>query len=221
MKSKSPSKLPLAGLYAITPDWNDTRRLLTATEAILDAGCRVLQYRNKQTSDCHRQEQAVALRGLTRKYGAQLIINDDVDLALFCEADGVHLGEDDGQLAAARQRLGIGKSDATGSARILGASCYQSLPLALTAADTGADYLAFGSFFASPTKPHAKRADPALIAAAKSATGLPVCAIGGITLDNAGSLIAAGADLLAVISALYDAPDPHLAALNFMKFFKT
>lgn len=212
MKSKS----PLAGLYAITPDWNDTRRLLNATEAILDAGCRILQYRNKQTSDCHRQEQAVALRGLTRKFGVHLIINDDVDLALFCEADGVHLGEDDGQLAAARLRL-----NAAGSDKLLGASCYQNLALAEAAAKAGVDYLAFGSFFASPTKPQAKRADPALIAAAKSNTGLPVCAIGGITLDNAESLIAAGADLLAVISALYDAPDPHLAALKFTQLFKT
>ncbi len=206
----------LRGLYAITPDWNDTRRLLTATEAILAAGCRILQYRNKQTSECHRQEQAVALRGLTRKYGARLIVNDDLDLALLCEADGVHLGEDDGLLATARVRL-----NAAGPGKILGASCYQSLPLALAAAKAGADTLAFGSFFASPTKPQAKRADPALIMAAKHATGLPVCAIGGITLDNAASLIAAGADLLAVISALYDAPDPHLAALNFMELFKT
>ncbi len=206
----------LRGLYAITPDWHDTRRLLIATEAILAAGCRVLQYRNKQTSDCHRQEQVVALRGLTHQYGARLIVNDDVELALFCEADGVHLGADDGLLAAARVRL-----NAAGATKILGASCYQSLPLALAAATAGADYLAFGSFFASPTKPQAKRADPALIAAAKSATGLPVCAIGGITLDNAGSLLAAGADLLAVISALYDTPDPHQAALNFTQLFKT
>lgn len=206
----------LRGLYAITPDWNDTRKLLTVTEAILSAGCRILQYRNKGASDCHRQEQAVALRGLTRKYDARLIINDDLDLALFSEADGVHLGEDDGQLAAARVRL-----DVAGPGKILGASCYQSLPLARAAAQAGADTLAFGSFFASPTKPQAKRADPGLIAAAKRETGLPICAIGGITTDNAGSLIAAGADLLAVISALYDAPDPHLAALNFMKLFKT
>lgn len=210
------SKPPLAGLYAITPDWNDNRRLLSVTEAILDAGCRVLQYRNKQTSDCHRQEQAVALRGLTGKYDARLIINDDVELALFCDADGVHLGKEDGQLAAARVRL-----DASGHGKILGVSCYQSLPLALTAAHSGADYLAFGSFFASPTKPQAKRADPALIVAARTETGLPICAIGGITLDNAGGLIDAGADLLAVISALYDAPDPYQAALNFTRLFKT
>jgi len=208
------TEVKLAGLYAITPDWNDTRRLLTTTEAILSAGCRIVQYRNKQTSDCHRQEQAVALRGLTRKFGARLIINDDLELALLCEADGVHLGEDDGQLAAARQRL-----DIAGAGKILGASCYQSLPLALAAAHAGADYLAFGSFFASPTKPQAKRADPALINAAKSETGLPVCAIGGITLANAGALVAAGADMLAVITALYDAPDPHQAALKFSQLF--
>lgn len=216
MTSNPSNPLQLAGLYAITPGWNDTRRLLDVTEAILKAGCRLVQYRNKQTSDCHRQEQAVALRGLTRQHSAGLIINDDLDLALFCEADGVHLGEDDGQLAAARLRL-----DAAGPGKILGASCYQSLPLALSAARAGADYLAFGSFFASPTKPQAKRADPALIAAAKSETGLPLCAIGGITPDNAGSLIAAGADMLAVISALYDAPDPCQAALNFHTFFES
>ena len=208
------NKRPLTGLYAITPDWNDTRRLLSVTEAILDAGCRILQYRNKSTSPCHAQEQAVALRGLTRKYAAHLIINDDLELALFSEADGVHLGEDDGQLAAARARL-----DASGCGKVLGASCYQSVPLALAAARAGADMIAFGSFFASPTKPNAARADPSLIAAAKRETGLPVCAIGGITPDNAGDLIAAGADLLAVISALYDAPDPHLAALKFIQLF--
>jgi thiamine-phosphate pyrophosphorylase len=207
---------PLHGLYAITPDWNDTRRLLDATEAILRAGCRILQYRNKQTSACHRQEHAVALRGLTRQYAARLIINDDLELALFSEADGVHLGEDDGHIAAARVRL-----DASGPGKILGASCYQSLPLALAAARAGADYLAFGSFFASPTKPQAKRADPALLNAAKHETGLPICAIGGITLDNAGALVAAGADLLAVITALYDAPDPQQAALNFTQLFQT
>jgi thiamine-phosphate pyrophosphorylase len=185
--------------------------LLDVTEAILDGGCRILQYRNKQASESHRQEQALALRALTNKYGARLIINDDLELALGCQADGVHLGEDDGQLIAARARL-----DSACPGKILGASCYQSLPLALAAAHAGVNYLAFGSFFASPTKPQAKRAEPGLIAAAKRETGLPICAIGGITLENAGSLIAAGADLLAVITALYDVPDPRQAALNFI-----
>ena len=212
MKSSRPA---FRGLYAITPDWSDSRRLLETAEAILAAGCRWLQYRNKATSDCHRQEQAVALRGLTRKYGAQFIVNDDLDLALFCEADGVHLGEDDGELAQARLRL-----DAAGPGRILGASCYQRLDLAEAAAKAGADYLAFGSFFASPTKPLAKRADPALLAAGKAATGLPVCAIGGITPANAGELVAAGADLLAVISALFDAADPYKTTRQFLTHFE-
>lgn len=203
------------GLYAITPDWSDSRRLLETAEAVLAAGCRWLQYRNKAASDCHRQEQAVALRGLTRRYGARLIVNDDLDLALFCDADGVHLGEDDGELAKARLRL-----DAAGPGRILGASCYQRLDLAQAAAQAGADYLAFGSFFASPTKPLAKRADPALLAAGKAATGLPVCAIGGITPANAGALVAAGADLLAVISALFDAADPYETTRQFLTHFE-
>jgi thiamine-phosphate pyrophosphorylase len=215
MKSRSGAAGAWRGLYAITPDWSDSRRLLAVTEAILAAGCRFLQYRNKATTDCHRQEQAVALRGLTRKYGARLIINDDVDLALFCDADGVHLGEDDGALAAARIRL-----DAAGPGKILGASCYQSLGKAVSAARMGADYIAFGSFFASPTKPLAKRADLGLLAAGKEETGLPVCAIGGITPDNAGELVRAGADLLAVISALYEADAPGRATRQFVNFFE-
>lgn len=215
MKSSSGAASAWRGLYAITPDWSDSRRLLETAEAILSAGCRWLQYRNKATSDRHRQEQAVALRGLTRKYGARLIVNDDLDLALFCEADGVHLGEDDGELAKARLRL-----DAAGPGRILGASCYQRLDRAEAAAKAGADYLAFGSFFASPTKPLAKRADPALLAAGKAATGLPVCAIGGITPANAGELVAAGADLLAVISALFDAADPYKTTRQFLTHFE-
>lgn len=204
----------LRGLYAITPDWADTRRLLDATEAVLAGGCRILQYRNKAAGDCHRQEQAVALRGLARRYGALLIINDNVDLALFAEADGVHLGEDDGELAAARARMG--------SAAIIGASCYQSLELARDAARAGADYLAFGSFFASSTKPLARRADPALFEAARREAGaaLPLCAIGGITLDNAAPLLLAGADMLAVITALYEAADPRLATERFIKHFE-
>lgn len=202
----------LSGLYAITPDWADTRRLLAATEAILAAGCRILQYRNKAAGDCHRQEQAVALRGLTRRFDALLLINDDVDLALFVEADGVHLGEDDGELTAARARLG--------STAILGASCYQSLDLARGAARAGADYLAFGSFFASATKPLAQRADPPLLHAARAEIGLPLCAIGGITLDNAAPLLSAGADMLAVITALFEAADPRLATEQFIKHFE-
>ncbi len=205
-------RIDLRGLYAITPDWSDSRRLLAASEANLAAGCRLMQYRNKNATPSLRREQAVALRGLTREYGARLIVNDDLDLALSVEADGVHLGGEDGDLAAARAGLGPD--------RILGASCYQSLALAQAAARAGADYLAFGSFFPSPTKPGAQRPDPALLALAKQATGLPVCAIGGITPANGAGLVAAGADLLAVISALYEAHDPARATAQFIRIFE-
>jgi len=206
-----PLRAPLRGLYAITPDWSDTRRLLAATEAILAAGCRLLQYRNKAASPCHRQEQAVALRGLTRRFGALLIVNDDVELAGDCEADGVHLGKGDGGLAQARARLGAGK--------ILGASCYQDPALAEKTARAGADYVAFGSFHPSPSKPQARRAGLDLLATGRSA-GRPVCAIGGITPDNAPILVKAGADMVAVISALYDAPDPGAVARQFISLFE-
>lgn len=202
----------LEGLYAITPDWADTAHLITVTEAILRGGCRLLQYRNKTASPCHRDEQAVALRGLTRRYGASLIVNDDVGLALACEADGAHLGGDDGDLVEARRRLGPD--------RLLGASCYQDLDLVAAAAQAGVDYVAFGSFFASPTKPLARRAEPALIAAAKERFGLPVCCIGGITPDQAPGLVEAGADLLAVISAVYNSADPERASRDFMQLFE-
>ena len=202
----------LEGLYAITPDWADTAHLVTITEAILKGGCKVLQYRNKTASPCHRNEQAAALRGLTRRHGAVLIINDDLDLALAVEADGVHLGAEDGDLAAARARLGPD--------RWLGASCYQHLDLARAARAAGADYVAFGSFFASPTKPLAGRADAALLSAAGAELDCPVCAIGGISLANAPGLVAAGAHLLAVISAVYNSADPERASRDFMQLFE-
>ena len=201
----------LKGLYAVTPDWNDSKRLLAGTEAILAGGCRIVQYRNKTTSDCHRQEQAGALRALTRRHGALLIVNDSVELALQVEADGVHLGGDDGDLAAARARLGPGK--------ILGASCYADLALARQAQAAGVDYVAFGSFFPSQVKPDARRASLDLLRAARQESTLPICAIGGITPANAPALIAAGADLLAVISALYEAGDPKAAAEQFVSLF--
>ena len=200
---------PLEGLYAITPDGSDTRRLLTTTEAILSAGCRLLQYRQKTTSPCHRAEQAGALRALTQAYGARLIINDDIELALAVGADGVHLGADDGDLAAARARLP--------APLWLGASCYQSLDTARAAIAAGADYVAFGRFFPSTSKPLAGQAHPDLLRAARQQLNRPLCAIGGITVDNAPPLITAGAHMLAVIGALYDADDPGSQASAFIK----
>jgi thiamine-phosphate pyrophosphorylase len=201
----------LRGLYAVTPDWADSARLLAVTRAILDGGCRLVQYRNKTANAALRVAQARALRALTRMYGARLIVNDDPDLALAVGADGVHLGAQDGDLASARALLG--------PAAVLGASCYQSLPQARTAVAAGANYVAFGAVFPSPTKPQAGRATPALLAEAVRSLPVPVAAIGGITLANVQDVIATGVRLVAVISALYDAPDPAWAAARFTASF--
>ncbi|MBZ0142493.1 MAG: thiamine phosphate synthase, partial [Rhodocyclaceae bacterium] len=182
----------LDGLYAVTPDLADTADMLRRAEQVLLGGVRLVQYRNKPADAALRREQAAALLALCRRHGARLVVNDDLPLALSLGADGVHLGREDGDLAAARAVLGAG--------RLLGVSCYDELERAREAKRVGADYVAFGSFFASPTKPAAVRAPLGLPAAAKAELGLPVCAIGGITLQNAPQLIDAGADLLAVIS---------------------
>lgn len=202
---------PLSGLYAITPDWADSERLLAVTEAILQAGCRWLQYRNKTAPPELRLAQARALRALTRRHGARLIVNDDPGLARSVEADGVHLGREDVHVSAARDLLGNG--------RLIGVSCYQSQTLARTAVAAGADYVAFGSVYPSATKPQAVRADLAMLGAARRTLSVPVVAIGGITPDNAAAVIAAGADALAVITALYEAEDPRAQAERFLALF--
>lgn len=188
----------IAGLYAITPDWDDSARLFRAVQAALGGGARVLQYRNKRSTAARRLEHALGLSALCRKAGATFIVNDDVALALEVEADGVHLGRTDGDIAAARRRLG--------PERLLGASCYNRLELAAPLIAAGADHVAFGSVYPSATKPDAVRAGLDLFDAARP-LGVPLVAIGGITLDNAAPVIAAGADAIAVISDLFDAPD--------------
>ncbi|MGH8699599.1 MAG: thiamine phosphate synthase [Burkholderiales bacterium] len=204
-------KRAVAGLYAVTPDVADTAGLLTAAEAALAGGARLLQYRNKSASSPLRLVQARALLALCRNYRIPLIVNDHLDLAMAVEADGLHLGADDGSLAAARERLG--------PARILGASCYDRLELALEAERLGADYVAFGSFFPSSVKPGAVRAPLALLREAKRRLSVPVVAIGGITPENAPQLIAAGADGVAVVSALFGADDVRRAARGFSALF--
>lgn len=188
----------IAGLYAITPDWDDSARLFGAVRAALAGGARVLQYRNKRSDAARRLEHALGLSALCQNAGATFIVNDDVALALEVEADGVHLGHTDGDIAAARRRLG--------AKRLLGASCYNRLELAAPLIAAGADHVAFGSVYPSTTKPDAVRAGLGLFAAAR-ALGVPLVAIGGITLDNAAPVIAAGVDAIAVISDLFDAPD--------------
>jgi thiamine-phosphate pyrophosphorylase len=193
---------PLRGVYLITPDEPDTARLLRRTVPLLEAGPVLLQYRNKPADGRLRREQARALQRECRRVGVPLLINDDWRLAAELGAEGCHLGADDGELADARGALGRNT--------ILGASCYDQLARAERATAGGASYLAFGAFFASGTKPLARRAEPSLLAAA-ARFGLPRVAIGGITPDNAPSLIAAGADLVAVIGSVFDAPDPPSA----------
>ena len=203
---------PIRGLYAVTPDLADTALLVDKVERAFAGGARLLQYRNKSVDANTRRTQAAALLAVSRRHGATLIINDDVELARELGADGVHVGADDAELAIARARLG--------PTAIIGASCYDDLKRAQAAARQGADYLAFGSFFASSVKPGAVRAQLALLPAARP-LGLPLVAIGGITLDNAGGLIGAGADAVAVISALFAVPDTEAAARGFCRLFKT
>ena len=205
----------ICGLYAITPAVNDspegTTRLLVATRAAIEGGARVVQYRNKTASHAKRLEHALGLAAVCEKFGAIFIVNDDVDLALDVDADGVHLGKADGAIVKARARMG--------PKRLLGASCYDDLALATAAHQAGADHLAFGSVFASSTKPGARRAPLGLFSEAKS-LGLPMVAIGGVTHQNAATVIAAGAHAVAVIADLFDAPDIRARAAQFAVLFK-
>jgi thiamine-phosphate pyrophosphorylase len=195
------SRTRLSGLYALTPDCVDTDLLAERVRAALAGGATAIQYRNKTAAPMLRLEQARMLREACTVSGATFIVNDDVELARMVEADGVHLGRDDATLTAARKRLG--------SQAMIGVSCYDSLARADAAVRSGADYIAFGSFFASTIKPSAVRASVGLLSAAKLRWKVPVVAIGGITVANAPSLIAAGADAVAVISDIFGLADPR------------
>jgi len=201
----------LSGLYAVTPDDDDTGRLLTRVKAALAGSASLVQYRNKRASAALRREQAIPLLALCRQHHAQLIINDHLDLALEIDADGVHLGGDDDPVSKAREALGPHK--------LIGVSCYNNMHKALAAERAGADYIAFGSFFASGIKPGAVHASLALLVEAKQALCLPIAAIGGITPANAPQLITAGADMVAVISALFDTADIKITAQQFNQLF--
>lgn len=190
----------LRGLYAVTPDLADTAVLVACAAAALAGGAAALQYRNKSADRELRRTQAAALARVQAARGGLYIVNDDADLAAAVGADGVHLGEDDGAIAAARESLGPD--------RLIGVSCYDDCARAEAAVAAGADYVAFGSFFPSSVKPGARRADPSVLERSR-ALGVPVVAIGGITADNAGPLARAGADAVAVITGVFGtlAPD--------------
>jgi thiamine-phosphate pyrophosphorylase len=203
----------LSGLYAITdPCAGSGQALLDNVAAALRGGARVLQYRDKGSDGEQRLDEALALRRLCADFGALFIVNDDVELARLVGADGVHIGSDDTGLEEARRQLG--------DEAIIGVSCYNRLELAEQAVAAGADYVAFGRFFPSASKPEAVQAGPGLLRAAKAALSVPVVAIGGITPDNARSLIEHGADALAVIQGVFAQTDIEDAARQLASLFE-
>lgn len=206
--AKTPARQKhLSGLYALTPELNDDAALLSLVQALLTGGCRLFQYRDKCSTTAVRRQRAARLLSMCRAAGAKLLINDDLELALAVGADGLHLGADDGDLVAARAALGPNQ--------ILGASCYADWERAQRAVAAGVDYIAFGAVFPSLTKPLAVRASLDLVQRARQHWPVAICVIGGITLENAPPLLAAGADMLAVMNDLSQAPDPRQRAAEF------
>ena len=198
--------MKLHGLYAITPERLEGGELLVRVRAALEGGIAALQYRRKALANL---EEALSIAALCRAKGVPFIVNDDVELAIAVKADGVHVGRGDGNAAAARLKM---------KGKLLGVSCYNSPDAARAAVADGADYIAFGSVFASPTKPGAVRAPLSLFSEARS-LGVPLAAIGGITLENAPQLLDAGADALAVISDLFDSAEITAHARKYGELF--
>lgn len=206
------ARIVIAGLYAVADtECIGPTHLVEAVTAAIDGGTAVVQYRDKSGNESVRQKQAAMLADLCERRGALFIVNDDVELARRVGAAGVHLGRDDPSLEDARRLLGVQS--------IIGVSCYNELERALAAADAGADYVAFGSFYPSPTKPTAVRATVELLRAAREHLSIPIVAIGGITPENGGALVAAGADALAVIQGLFAHADIREAARRYVALF--
>lgn len=207
-----PSHYNISGLYAVTPDSLEVELLCTQVQQALEGGARLVQYRNKHADKQLLLTQSTALLALCHSYGVPLIINDHLDLCAHINADGLHLGATDCDLGAARRLLGPDK--------IIGASCYNRLDLAVQAQAAGASYVAFGACFPSETKPNAVKAPLSLLQQAKSALTIPVVAIGGIALDNAPSVLAAGADALAVVTDLFLDDDIQGISQRYAQLFK-
>ena len=197
----------ISGVYAITPD---PGLILRDVESAMKAGISVLQYRNKTNDSASRKREATELRVLCRQYGTMFIVNDDIQLAKDVDADGVHLGRGDASYEQARAFLG---------SKIIGISCYNQLDLAIGAEKLGADYVAFGSFFPSSTKPNAVPADIGLLMQAKQIIKLPIVAIGGITTGNGKQLVRNGADALAVINGIFSADDVFSRVKSYQELF--
>jgi thiamine-phosphate pyrophosphorylase len=202
---------PIYGLYAITQDNLPTDTLLAGVDAILQGGCKLVQYRNKQQCRDRMLQEVRELLALCHRYGATLLINDDVELAVTAGAHGVHLGQEDMPIQQAR--------DILGPQAIIGITCHNSIALAEEAQLAGADYVAFGRFFPSDTKHSAPPAELTVLLVAKQRLNIPVVAIGGITLDNAPAVLSAGADILAVVGDLFNAPDITARSQSYSDLF--
>jgi thiamine-phosphate pyrophosphorylase len=206
-------KTRLHGLYVITDSTlSASTGLINQVSEALEGGARIVQYRDKGSDPDHRQAEAEKLLTLCRSHEALFIINDDLELAATIGADGVHLGRDDADLDKARRKLG--------PKAIIGLSCYNELERAREAQSAGADYVAFGRFFPSSTKPKAVQANIGLLHQAKRELNIPIVAIGGITPENGAQLVQAGADMLAVIQGVFTQPDIRNACEKFAKLFE-
>lgn len=201
----------MRGLYLVTPNWDDTERLIATTDAALGAGAALVQYRHKEAGPELRKEQATALLALCRRHGRPLVINDHVDLCQAIDADGVHLGHTDAGIREARALLGKDK--------IVGASCYGELALARAAVEAGASYIAFGGFYPSPVKKYTFVTPPEMLDQARAEFAVPIVVIGGMTPSNAAPLVARGTDLVAAITSVYGARDPAESARAFGALF--
>ena len=201
----------LSGLYLVTPDWDDTEKLLACSDQALKCGATILQYRHKTADAALRMQQARALQALCRRHGALFIINDHVDLCLALDADGIHVGGTDASVAQVRQAVGPDK--------IVGASCYGDLQLAHRSHKEGASYVAFGGFFPSRVKKYPVTTPVEIIVQSKLNIPLPVVVIGGMTAENCRPLVAAGADMVAAISSVFMSDHPEIAAREFGALF--
>jgi len=201
----------LHGLYIVTPDWDDTGKLVAATEQAIRGGATLVQYRHKTADAAQRQQQAAALLQVCRRHGVPFVINDHVDLCLSLDADGIHVGGTDARVAVVRAQVGADK--------IVGASCYGTLQLAHEAWQAGATYVAFGGFYPSRVKKYEFKTVPAIVAESKRDIPLPVVVIGGMTQENCLPLMAQGCDMVAAISSVYMTEDVQAAARRFAQLF--
>ncbi|UJP04745.1 MAG: thiamine phosphate synthase [Nitrosomonas sp.] len=203
--------IPIRGLYAVTPELPDTDELVAKVRQALEGGAKLVQYRSKSNNRSLQSKQAESLLQLCKAYRVPLLINDYCDLALEVEADGLHLGMDDMPIFAARKRLGHDK--------IIGASCYNDLNLALEAEKQGADYVAFGAFFPSLTKSNTVSVSMDLIRYARQQIAIPIIGIGGIRPNTAASVIASGCDAIAVCDSLFATASVKTQAAHFARLF--